>query len=128
MAEWQGPAAGLAVLNGFEPPTWLAGSYLWAAVLGDLHRRWGTEGTLFSGYDSARLKRHLEVVKSSGRTAVDLDASGRLNKNDHFLECLRSGSEPLVTAVDARNATAVVTAAYASMRSGEKASVDWREA
>jgi RNA polymerase sigma factor (sigma-70 family) len=30
VAEWQGPVAGLAVLEGFEPPTWLAGSYLWA--------------------------------------------------------------------------------------------------
>ena len=39
LAEWRGPAAGLAVLTGFEPPTWLTGSYLWAAVLADLHRR-----------------------------------------------------------------------------------------
>ena len=42
VAEWQGPSAGLAVLSGFEPPTWLAGSYLWAAVLADLHRRCGS--------------------------------------------------------------------------------------
>jgi len=41
VAEWQGSAAGLAVLKGFEPPTWLASSYLWAAVLADLHRRCG---------------------------------------------------------------------------------------
>lgn len=41
VAEWQGPAAGLAVLQGFEPPSWLTGSYLWAAVLADLHRRAG---------------------------------------------------------------------------------------
>ena len=41
VAEWQGPDAGLALLEGFEPPTWLAGSYLWAAVLSDLHRRCG---------------------------------------------------------------------------------------
>lgn len=41
VAEWRGPAEGLAVLAGFEPPTWLAGSYLWAAVLADLHRRGG---------------------------------------------------------------------------------------
>jgi RNA polymerase sigma factor (sigma-70 family) len=41
VAEWQGPAAGLTVLEGFEPPTWLAGSYMWAAVLADLHRRCG---------------------------------------------------------------------------------------
>jgi RNA polymerase sigma factor (sigma-70 family) len=44
-AEWQGPAAGLGVLEGFEPPTWLAGSYLWAAVLADLHRRCGNART-----------------------------------------------------------------------------------
>ena len=41
VAEWQGPAAGLAVLDGLAPPAWLAGSYLWDAVLGDLHRRAG---------------------------------------------------------------------------------------
>jgi RNA polymerase sigma factor (sigma-70 family) len=41
VAEWQGPEAGLAVLQGLVPPAWLAGSYLWDAVLGDLHRRSG---------------------------------------------------------------------------------------
>lgn len=41
VAEWKGAAAGLALLEGFEPPSWLAGSYLWAAVLADLHRRCG---------------------------------------------------------------------------------------
>ena len=41
VAEWQGPKAGLALLEGLAPPAWLAGSYLWDAVLGDLHRRAG---------------------------------------------------------------------------------------
>ncbi len=41
VAQWRGAAAGLAVIEGLEPPTWLAGSYLWAAVLADLHRRNG---------------------------------------------------------------------------------------
>jgi len=41
VAEWQGPNAGLAVLEALAPPAWLAGSYLWDAVLGDLHRRAG---------------------------------------------------------------------------------------
>jgi RNA polymerase sigma-70 factor (ECF subfamily) len=41
VAEWQGPEAGLALLNGMAPPSWLAGSYLWDAVLADLHRRAG---------------------------------------------------------------------------------------
>jgi len=41
VAEWRGPAEGLAVLDGLEPPSWLVGSHLWAAVLSDLHRRCG---------------------------------------------------------------------------------------
>jgi RNA polymerase sigma-70 factor (ECF subfamily) len=41
VAEWQGPAEGLRVLDGLEPPSWFVGSYLWAAVLADLHRRCG---------------------------------------------------------------------------------------
>lgn len=45
MAEWRGPAEGLAILDGFEPPSWLAGSYMWAAVLADLHRRCGNNDT-----------------------------------------------------------------------------------
>ena len=41
-AEWQGPEAGLAVLDGLVPPSWLLGSYLWDAVVSDLHRRTGS--------------------------------------------------------------------------------------
>ena len=41
VAEWQGPEAGLAVLRSLVPPPWLADSYLWDAVLSDLHRRAG---------------------------------------------------------------------------------------
>ncbi len=41
IAEWQGPEAGLAALQGLVPPAWLVGSYLWDAVLADLHRRAG---------------------------------------------------------------------------------------
>ena len=41
VAEWRGAAAGLEILADFEPPTWLTGSYMWSAVLADLHRRCG---------------------------------------------------------------------------------------
>jgi RNA polymerase sigma-70 factor (ECF subfamily) len=41
MAEWRGPIHGLAVVEGLAPPSWLVGSYLWSAVLADLHRRCG---------------------------------------------------------------------------------------
>jgi RNA polymerase sigma factor (sigma-70 family) len=41
VAEWAGPEAGLALLQGLDPPGWLAGSYLWEAVVSDLHLRAG---------------------------------------------------------------------------------------
>jgi RNA polymerase sigma factor (sigma-70 family) len=61
VAEWQGPAEGLAVLKDFEPPTWLAGSYLWAAVLADLHRRCGNANTA---------NRYRDVACKSAPTAA----------------------------------------------------------
>ena len=41
VAEWRGPEAGLAVLSDVMPPRWLSRSYMWTAVLADLHRRCG---------------------------------------------------------------------------------------
>lgn len=41
LAEWRGAEAGLASLAQLDPPAWLASSYLWDAVLADLHRRAG---------------------------------------------------------------------------------------
>lgn len=41
IAEWKGAEAGLCVLKEVTPPTWLVSSYLWNAVLADLHLRCG---------------------------------------------------------------------------------------
>jgi RNA polymerase sigma factor (sigma-70 family) len=41
IAEWQGPDAGLALLEAIKPPPWLLGYYLWDATLGELYRRRG---------------------------------------------------------------------------------------
>jgi RNA polymerase sigma factor (sigma-70 family) len=41
IAEWQGPDAGLALLEALNPPNWLLGYYLWDATLGELYRRSG---------------------------------------------------------------------------------------
>jgi RNA polymerase sigma-70 factor (ECF subfamily) len=59
VAEWRGPAEGLAVLDGLEPPSWLTGSYLWSAVLADLHRR--------CGHDEVA-GRHRDVAVASAPT------------------------------------------------------------
>ena len=59
VAEWRGPSEGLAVIEGLEPPSWLSGSYLWAAVLADLHLR--------CGHDAIAL-RHRSVALASAPT------------------------------------------------------------
>ncbi|MCH6257059.1 sigma-70 family RNA polymerase sigma factor [Puniceicoccaceae bacterium K14] len=41
VAEFKGPQAALDLLEDLEPPSWLIGSYQWAAVLSDLHKRNG---------------------------------------------------------------------------------------
>jgi RNA polymerase sigma-70 factor (ECF subfamily) len=41
LAEWQGPEAGLQLLESMKPPGWLLGYYLWDATLGELYRRRG---------------------------------------------------------------------------------------
>lgn len=43
LAEWKGPAEGLAFLREVAPPSWLEGSFPWFAVLADLHGRCGNE-------------------------------------------------------------------------------------
>ena len=81
VAEWKGPAAGLAVLDGFEPPAWLTGSYIWAAVLADLHRRCGNvelaTGYRMRAYKAAPtsavkqlLQRRLKIKKAGGRPSI----------------------------------------------------------
>lgn len=55
VAEWRGPAHGLAVIEGLEPPSWLLGSYLWSAVLADLHGRSG-HAELAAQYRDAALR------------------------------------------------------------------------
>lgn len=64
VAEWQGPAAGLAVLQGFEPPSWVISSYMWAAVLADLHRRNGNVDTAHRYRDVALKSAPTPAVKA----------------------------------------------------------------
>jgi RNA polymerase sigma factor (sigma-70 family) len=67
-AELRGPAEGLAVLEGLQPPSWLAGSYLWAAVLADLQRRCG---------DHELARRYRETALASAPSAAVRDALQR---------------------------------------------------
>jgi RNA polymerase sigma-70 factor (ECF subfamily) len=78
LAEWQGPEAGLELLEGLAPPSWLACSYLWSAVLADLHRRAGHSAraeqyralaleTAPSGAVRVALERRLGVDRAATR-------------------------------------------------------------
>jgi len=56
VAEWKGTEAGLAVLDGFEPPSWLLRSHLWFAVLAELNFRNGNFEVAYAcREDAARL-------------------------------------------------------------------------
>jgi predicted RNA polymerase sigma factor len=63
VAECQGAAAGLALLEGLAPPAWLAGSHLWDAVLGDLHRRAGNADASRHHRDRALASAPTEAVR-----------------------------------------------------------------
>ena len=62
LAEWQGPRAGLAVLEALDPPRWLLGYYLWDATLGELYRREG---------NPARARQHLERALAAAPTLAE---------------------------------------------------------
>lgn len=74
VAQWRGPAEGLAVVEGLDPPSWLEGSYLWAAVLADLHRRCG----------------HVEIAQRYRDTAVETAPSAAVR--DLLSRRLRAGA------------------------------------
>lgn len=52
-AQLEGPEAGLALLEGFDPPSWFTTSYLWFAVRADLHRLCGDMARAARYYDLA---------------------------------------------------------------------------
>ena len=64
VAEWRGAAEGLVLLESAAPPTWLAGSYLWAAVQADLHRRCGAQSTAERYRESAIALAPSEAVRA----------------------------------------------------------------
>ena len=77
VAEWKGAAAGLAVLDGFEPPAWLAGSYIWPAVMADLHRRRG-DAQVASGYRTLAFNAApTPAVKELLQRRLQIDNVGR---------------------------------------------------
>jgi RNA polymerase sigma-70 factor (ECF subfamily) len=65
LAEWQGPAAGLAVLEALKPPGWLLGYYLWDATLGELYRRAGDHVRA-----AAHLSRALQAAPTHAEKAL----------------------------------------------------------
>jgi RNA polymerase sigma factor (sigma-70 family) len=62
LAEWQGPEAGLAVLEPLDPPGWLLRYYLWDATLGELYRRKG---------DLERARQHLSRALATAPTVAE---------------------------------------------------------
>jgi RNA polymerase sigma-70 factor (ECF subfamily) len=65
IAEWQGPDAGLTLLEALKPPPWLLGYYLWDATLGELYRRRGDRDRA-----TAHLTRALEAAPTHAEKAL----------------------------------------------------------
>ena len=88
----------------------------------------GSKGTLrgLYDYDTIEVTRKLELIKpESGRQSLEVPESG-LDHKAQFIDCLINNTNPVGSAIDARNALAVCVAAYQSVRSGRKEKVDWR--
>jgi predicted RNA polymerase sigma factor len=73
VAEWRGPAAGLAVLAELEPPAALASSHLWSAVLADLHARCGD--------DELAEQHRARALQAAPSAAVRVLLARRLNRS-----------------------------------------------
>jgi RNA polymerase sigma-70 factor (ECF subfamily) len=73
VAQSEGAEAGLALLAGFVPPTWLAGSYLWSAALADLCLRAGRVD------DAAR--HRAAALEGAPSTAVRVALARRLARS-----------------------------------------------
>ncbi|HZT01635.1 MAG TPA: sigma-70 family RNA polymerase sigma factor [Steroidobacteraceae bacterium] len=83
IAEWQGPEAGLALLEALKPPSWLLGYYLWDATLGELYRRRGDPERAMvhltraldaapTDAEKALLRRRLEACSTCSDTTLDV--------------------------------------------------------
>jgi len=88
----------------------------------------GNNGTLFChyGWDTVEICKGLELVQPNARETFNIDDTAEYDQCEHFIRCLQTGERPIVTCLDARNATAVVEAAYESLRTGQKTPVAWR--
>ena len=64
VAEWQGPQAGLALLETVVPPAWLARSHLWQAVMSDLHRRAGDSEIALQYREQALFSAPTDAVRA----------------------------------------------------------------
>lgn len=79
-------------------------------------------------WDTVQLKQYVEYLGKDTRQFFDLADKTAQSHCEHFLNCLIDPSKPDTTLLDARNALAVVEAAYKSLKTGRKCPVDWKTA
>lgn len=93
---------------------------------------WGTEGAIEGGYlirDHDFRRTCIERRTGEPDRAYVDDGLSRPGDLDFaIIRALRGEGVPPVTALDARNAVAVIDAAYRSLASGNAEKVDWRRA
>src|SRR6266852_2785238 len=87
VAEWRGPAEGLAVLDGLDPSSWLAGSHLWAAV--------PTCGR--------RTDVLPHLLRSRGHAVEVANTNSRASSSDHATQCPGAAGDRREVAGDHRS-------------------------
>lgn len=90
---------------------------------------YGTDGSVRYqyGWDTVKIHESLKLLRpDEPQQNIDLIHNDCPDCYTHFFDCLTDSAAPIVTAIQARNASAVVEAAYESARGGGKVEVDWR--
>jgi UDP-N-acetyl-2-amino-2-deoxyglucuronate dehydrogenase len=93
---------------------------------------WGTEGAIEGGYliRDADFRRTC-IERRTGEPDRAFVDDGRCRPGDldfELIRALRGEALPPVTALDARNAVAVIESAYRALETGEARVVDWKSA
>lgn len=86
----------------------------------------GTEGGASLGDGKGRL--HTELFDRTADvelTAPSADEGPRARMSRHFIECVRTGQEPLTSAMSGLANSLVLEAIYESSRTGNKVDLDW---
>ena len=86
----------------------------------------GSEGGAFvSGSTGKLVTEKFDTELETTLNAPDDDEGGRVRLSRHFLSCVKTGQEPITSALSGLTNTLVLDAIYRSSQSGSEVKLDW---